>query len=192
MAGSIVALVALGLIGSADLKADVQSALPFDVPLVTLPELIMGWGTVVVAVALLSLSLWMLAVAGEFGGQPLVRVLSGLRVVASLLGLWVVVGTWGVVSPGLSWPMMAPVLVVVALTPVLAARAGMVRLLVRRRGVRPGSYSTLVSPRDALAGAEALLWWGAWGTESASGQSAGRGPRTRRPKRSEEAHESAV
>ena len=159
IAGSIVALVALGLIGSADLKANVQSALPFGAPLVTLPELVMGWGTVAMAVGLLLLSLWMLAVPGEFGGQPLVRVLSGLGVVGSLLGVWVVVSAWEVVSPALSWPMMAPVLVVVGLTPVLAARVGMVRLLVRRRGVRSASYSGLVSPKDALAGAEAWLWW---------------------------------
>ena len=158
IAGSIVALVALGMMGSADLKANVQSALPFGVPLVTLPELVMGWGTVAVAVALLLSSLYMLSVPGEFGAQPLVRVLSGLRVVGSLLGLWVVAGAWGVVSPELSWPMMAPVLVVIGLTPVLAAKAGVVRLLVRRRGVRSGSYSNLVSPKDALAGAEAWLW----------------------------------
>ena len=118
----------------------------------------MSWGTVAMAVALLSLSLWMLAVPGEFGGQPLVRVLSGLRVVASLLGVWAVVGAWGVVSPELSWPLAALVLLLVVLTPVLAARAGMVRLLVRRRGVKSGSYSALVRPRDALAGAEAWLW----------------------------------
>ena len=158
VAGSIVALVVLGLIGLADPKANVQSALPFDVPLVTLPELVMGWGTVAAAVGLILASLWMLAVPGEFGGQPLVRVLSGLGVVASLLGVWVVVGAWEVVSPELSWPMMAPVLVAVGLTPVLAAKAGMVRLLVRRRGVRSESYSNLVSPKDALAGAEAWLW----------------------------------
>ena len=158
VAGFIVALVVLGLIGSADLRADLPSALPFDVPLVTLPELIMGWGSVVAAVSLLLSSLWMLSVPGEFGGQPLVRVLLGLRAVGSLLGVWVVVGAWGVVSPGLSWSMMAPVIVVVGLTPVLAARAGMARLLVRRRGVRSESYSNLVRPKDALAGAEAWLW----------------------------------
>ena len=158
IAGSIVALVVLGLMGSAALKADVQSALPLDVPLVTLPELIMGWGTVAAAVSLLLSSLWMLAVPGEFGGRPLVRVLSGLGVVASLLGVWVVIGAWGVVGPGLSWPMMGPILVAVALTPVLAARVGMVRLLVRRRGVKSASYSNLVSQKDALAGAEEWLW----------------------------------
>ena len=156
--------------GSADLKADVQSALPFGVPLLTLPTMMMGWGTVAVAVALLLSSFWMLAVPGEFGGQPLVRVLLGLRVVASLLGIWVVVGAWGVVSPELSWPMMAPVLVVVGLTPVLAARVGMVRLLVRRRGVRSTSYSGLVNPKDALAGAEAWLWWQSRQRKSAKGQ----------------------
>ena len=158
LAGSIVALVVLGLLGPADLKAAIHPQLPFDVPLVPLPELITGWGTVAMAVALLLSSLWMLAVAGEFGGQPLVRVLSGLTVAGSLLGLWVVMGAWGVVGPELSRLMMAPVLVVVGLTPVLAARAGMVRLLVRRRGVRSASYSALVSPKDALAGAEAWLW----------------------------------
>ena len=159
IAGSIVALAVLGLLGSADLRTDLHSALPFGAPLVTIPELIMGWGTVATAVALLLSSLWMLAVPGEFGGQPLVRVLLGLRVAGGLLGIWVVVGAWGVVSPGLSWPMMAPVVVVVGLTPILAARAGMVRLLVRRRGVRSASYSNLVSPKDALAGAEAWLSW---------------------------------
>ena len=158
MAGSIVALVVLGLIGSADLRTDLHSALPFHVPLVTLPELMMGWGTVAMAVALLLSSLYMLAVPGEFGGQPLVRVLSGLGAIGSLLGLWAVVGAWEVVSPGLSWPMMAPALLIVALTPVLAAKAGMVRLLVRRRGVKSPAYSNLVSPKDALAGAEAWLW----------------------------------
>ena len=158
IAGSIVALVVLGMMGSADLKSAVYPQLPFDVPLVTLPELVMGWGTVATAVAMLLSSMWMLAVPGEFGGQPLVRVLSGLRVVASLLGVWVVLGAWGAVSPELSWPMMAPVLVVVGLTPVLAAKAGVVRLLVRRRGVRSASYSNLVSPKDALSGAEAWLW----------------------------------
>ena len=110
------------------------------------------------AVALVWSYLWMLAVPGEFGGQPLVRVLMGLRVVASLLGVWVVLGAWGVVSPEMSWPMMAPVFVVVGLTPALAAKAGMVRLLVRRRGVKSASYSNLVSPKDALSGAEAWLW----------------------------------
>ncbi len=169
VAGSIVALVLLGMIGSADLRTELHSALPFGVPLVTLPELTMGWGTVVVAVALLSLSLWMLAVPGEFGGQPLFRVLLGLRVVASLLSAWVVVGAWGVVTPELSWPMMAPVLVVVGLTPVLAAKAGMVRLLVRRRGVRSGSYSNLVSPKDSLAGAEAWLWSQSQGRSEGAG-----------------------
>ena len=158
IAGSIVALVVLGMMGSADLKANVQSALPFGVPLATLPELIIGWGTGAVAVALLLSSLYMLSVPGEFGGQALVRVLSGLRVVGSLLGVWVVVGAWGVVSPGLSWPMMALALVLVGLTPVLAAKAGVVRLLVRRRGVRSASYSALVAPKDALASAEAWLW----------------------------------
>ena len=170
IAGFIVALVVLRMMGSADLKASVQSALPFGVPLVTLPELIMGWGTVAVAVALLLSSLWMLAVAREFGGQPLVRVLSGLMVVGSLLGLGVVVGAWGVVSPELSWPMMAPVLVVVGLTPVLAAKAGMVRLVVRRRGVKSASYSNLVAPKDALAGAEAWLWRQTPQRKSAGGQ----------------------
>ena len=159
IAGSIVALVVLGLIGSADLKAAIHPQLPFGVPLVTLPELVMGWGTVAVAVALLLLSLWTLAVPREFGGQPLVRILSGLGVVASLLGVWVVFRTWGVVSPEVSWPMAAPALVVVGLTPVLAAKAGMVRLLVRRRGVRSTSYSNLVSPKDALARAESSIWW---------------------------------
>ena len=52
-----------------------------------------------------------------------------------------------------------PAVVLVAFTPILAAKAGMVRLLVRRRGVRSASYSTLVSPKDGLAGAEAGLWW---------------------------------
>ena len=100
----------------------------------------------------------MLAVPGEFGGQPLVRVLSGLGAVGSLLGVWAILGAWGVVSPELSWPMMAGVLMVVGLTPVLAAKAGVVRLLVRRRGVTSASYSNLVGPKDALAGAEAWLW----------------------------------
>ena len=159
IAGFIAALVVLGLMGSTDLRTNLHSALPFGVPLVTLPGLIMGWGAVAVAVALLLSSLYMLTVPGEFGGQPLIRVLSGLRVVTSLLGGWVVAGAWEVVSPELSWPMMAPVLVVVGLTPVLATKAGMVRLLVRRRGVRSASYSNLVSPKDALAGAEAWLWW---------------------------------
>ncbi len=61
VAGFIVALAVPGLMGSADLKADVQSALPFGVPLVTLPELVVGWGTAAVAVALLLSSLYMLA-----------------------------------------------------------------------------------------------------------------------------------
>ena len=172
-AGFVVALAVLGLIGSAGLKADVQSALPFGVPLVTLPELVMGWGTVAVAVALLLSTLWMLAVPGEFGGQPLVRILSGLRAIGSLLGVWVGLVIWGVVSPEMSWPMMPPVLVVVGLTPVLAAKAGMVRLLVRRRGVRSASYSNLVSAKDALAGAEAWLW-----AQSRQRKSAG-GPKRR-------------
>ncbi len=124
----------------------------------TLPAMIMSWGTVAVAVALLLSALYMLSVTPKFGGQPLVRVLSGLRVVGNLMGLWVVVGAWGVVSPELSWPMMAPLLVAVGLTPVLAVKAGMVRLLVRRRGVMSEEYSALVSPKDALAGAEAWLW----------------------------------
>ena len=170
VAGFIVALVLLGMIGSADLRTELHSALPFGVPLVTLPELVVGWGTVAVAVALLLSSLWMLAVPGELGGQPLVRVLSGLRVVASLLGMWLVLGAWGVVSPELSWPMTAPVLVLVGLTPVLAAKAGMVKLLVRRRGVRSASYSNLVSPKDALAGAEAWLWSQSPQRKSAGGQ----------------------
>ena len=100
LAGFIVALVVLGLVGSGDLRTDLHLALPFGVPLVTLPELVMGWGTVAVAVSLLLSSLYMLTVPGEFGGQPLVRVLLGLRVVGSLLGVWVVVGAWEVVSPG--------------------------------------------------------------------------------------------
>ena len=157
VAGSIVALVLLGLIGSAGLRTDLHSALPFGVPLATLPELVMGWGTVAAAISLL-LSLYMLTVPGEFGGQPLVRVLSGLQVVGGLLGMWVVVSAWGVVSPELSWPMKALVLVAVGLTPVLAAKAGMVRLLVRRRGVKSPAHSNLVRPRDALAGGEAWLW----------------------------------
>ena len=66
--------------------------------------------------------------------------------------------------------MIAPVLVVVGLTPVLAAKAGMVRLLVRRRGVRSASYSNLVSPRDAMAGAEAWLWSQSPQRKSAAGQ----------------------
>ena len=106
----------------------------------------------------LLLSLYMLTVPREFGGQPLVHVLSGRRVVAGLLGVWIVVGAWGVVSPELSWPIMAPVLVAVAMTSALAAKAGMVRLLVRRRGVKSPAYSNLVSPKGALATAEALLW----------------------------------
>ena len=72
---------------------------------------------------------------------------------------------------------MAPVLLIVALTPVLAARAGMVRLLVRRREVRSGSYSNLVSPKDAFAGAEAWLWWQSRQRKSAAGQ--GRGKRAK-------------
>ena len=177
IAGSIVTLVVLGLIGSAELRTDLHSALPFGVPLVTLPELIMGWGTVAVAVSLLLSSLYMLAVPGEFGGQPLVRVLSGLRVVASVLGLWVVAGVWEVVSPELSWPMVAPALVVVGLTLVLAAKVGMVRLLVRRRGVRSGSYSALVRPKDALATAEVLLW-----SQSRQSKSAGAQGRSKKAK----------
>ena len=169
VAGSIVALVVLGLIGSADLKAAVHPQLPFDVPLVTLPELITGWGTVAAAVSLLVLSSYMLTVPGEFGGQPLVRVLSGLRVVMSLLGVWVVAGAWAVVSAELSWPLTALALLPVGLTPVLAAKAGRVRLLVRRRSVRSGSYSNLVSPKDALAGAEAWLWWQSRQSKSAGG-----------------------
>ncbi len=169
VAGFIVALAVVGLIGSMDLRTDLHSALPFDVPLLTLPELIMGWGTVAVAVSLLLSSLWMLGVPGEFGGQPLVRVLSGLRVAGSLLGVLVVLGAWGVVSPGPSWPMMAPVLVAVGLTPVLAAKAGMVRLLVRRRQVKSASYSNLVRPKDALAGAEAWLWSQSQGRSKSAG-----------------------
>ena len=72
---------------------------------------------------------------------------------------------------------MAPVLPIVALTPVLAARAGMVRLLVRGREVRSGSYSNLVSPKDALAGAEAWPWWQSRQRRSAAGQ--GRGKRAK-------------
>ena len=66
---------------------------------------------------------------------------------------------WGVVSPALSWPMMAAPLAVVALTPVLAAKAGAAQLVVKRRGVRSTSYSTLVSPKNAMAEAEAWLRW---------------------------------
>ena len=66
--------------------------------------------------------------------------------------------------------MIARVLVVVGLTPVLAAKAGMVRLLVRRRGVRSTSHSGLVSPKDALATAEVLLWWQSPQRKSAAGQ----------------------
>jgi hypothetical protein len=120
---------------------------------------IMGWGTVGVSIGLILTSWYMLGVPGEDGGQTLVRVLSALRVAGMLMGLWVTAIVWGVESPALSWLMTAPVLFLVALTPILAAKAGTVRLLVRRRGVRSGSYSTLVSPKDALAGAEASLWW---------------------------------
>ena len=57
IAGFIIALVVIGLIGPADLRTDLHSALPFGVPLVTLQELVTGWGTVAVAVGLLLLSL---------------------------------------------------------------------------------------------------------------------------------------
>ena len=59
--------------------------------------------------------------------------------------------------------MTAPVLLTIMLTPILASKAGMVR----RRGVKSASYSNLVSPKDALAGAEALVWWQAWRTKNA-------------------------
>ena len=98
-------------------------------------------------------------ISGAVGGQRLIRVLSWLRVAGTLLGLWVVLVASGVVSPSLSWPMMAPALLMVALTPVVAAKVGVVRLVVKRRGVRSTSYSTLVSPKNAMAGAEAWLWW---------------------------------
>ena len=52
---------------------------------------------------------------------------------------------WGVLGIELLWSMMAPVLVMIVVTPILAAKAGAVRLLVRRRGVRSASYSNLVS-----------------------------------------------
>ena len=159
VAGSIVTLVAIGMIGSTELKADLHSTLSVGRPLATFPTAIMSWGPLAGAVGLIMASWYMLLVPGEIGGQPLARVLSGLRIAGCLLGLWVVVGAWGVVDSELSWAMMAPVLVLIVLTPVLAAKAGMVRLLVRRRGVRSGSYSTLVSPKDALANAEAFLWW---------------------------------
>ena len=62
------------------------------------------------------------------------------------------------------------VLVMIVLTPVMAAKAGMVRLLVKRRGVRSGSYSTLVSPKDKLASAEAWLLWKSRRAKNAAGR----------------------
>ena len=159
VAGAILALIIMGMTGSADLKADLLSVLPSGVPIETIPAAIMGWGTFAASIGLFLASWLMLSVPGEDGGQPLVRVLSGLRVAGSLMGLWVIVATWGVVSPALSWSMLAPALLMIALTPVLAAKVGVVRLVVKRRGVKSESYSNLASPKDALAGAEALLWW---------------------------------
>ena len=97
------ALAIMGLMGSADLKADLRSALPFGLPIETIPAPLMGWGTLAISISFILASWYMLGVPGETGGQTLVRVLSGLRIAGSVLGLWVVVVAWGVVIPDLSW-----------------------------------------------------------------------------------------
>ena len=159
VATSIAALIVVGMMASADLKAELHSLVPQVGLMAALPAASMKWGTVGASIAMIMASWYMLSVPGAVGGQSLIRVLSWLRAAGIVIGVWVVMVAWGVVSPALSWPMMASALAAVALTPVLAAKAGAVRLVVKRRGVRSASCSTLVSPKNAMAEAEAWLWW---------------------------------
>ena len=169
----LAAMVAAGVAGWLDitLSESFQSA----IPLLELPGA-WAWGMFGVAIVMLLISLYMLTVEPAVGGAALAKVVSWLTVAGSLVGAAAVLGIWGIVGPAPSLILLAPVAGLLALTPILAGRAGQVRLLVKRRKVRPGSYSALVAPKDAIASVDSYLWW--WQREERAKAWRRRKPRT--------------
>ncbi|MCH8206647.1 MAG: hypothetical protein IH956_06545 [Chloroflexi bacterium] len=132
---------------------------PFTTPIATLQPTITGWTIVSAAGLLLLAAVYLLSISGEGGGKTLARGLSGLVVAGTLDGLWGVALARDVVAADLFWTMLTPMVAPLALTPIMAAQAGRVRLLVRRRKVRPSSYAELVEPRNEEARDRIRAWW---------------------------------
>ena len=127
-------------------------------PLVTVPVELTDRIVLGVTAGLILVSLYLLAMPGEIGGIVLSRLLKMMVVAGTVAGLLVVASSWGLVNPDMPWNVYVPALVILLLTPVLAAKSGRVRLLVRRRGVRPKSYLSLVSPKNAMASLNIKSW----------------------------------
>ena len=153
LVGSLAGLLGifLGLAVAGLAGVELPSDLPFAVPLATFQLEITNWTVWGMVILLGVLSAYFLTVPGEIGGRKLARNLSVLTLLSSLVGVWTVAGMWALVAPTLPWTVNVPVAGLVILSPVLAAKAGKVRLLVRRRKVRPDSYQTLVEQRTPEA-----------------------------------------
>ena len=152
----VATMVAAGVIGWLDMTMPEPFQGP--IPLLGLPSASV-WGLFGISIAALVMAMSMLTVEAEVGGRVLAKVLSSLRGLGSLVGVWALSGIWGFLLPEPSLIILAPVVVLVALTPMLAGRAGYVRLLVKRREVRSGSYLAMVRPKNAEARWESWTWW---------------------------------
>ena len=155
----LVVTVILGLAITGWVGVTLPVDLPFSTPVVTFPATITTWATLGTGITLLLISPLFLFSGPVKGGRVLGRILGFLIGVGVLAGLWTVALTLEFVGPPLFWPMYAPLVAMVALTPALAVKAGQVRLLVKRRGVRSEHYTSLVEPKNQKARYAIQDWW---------------------------------
>lgn len=152
----VATVVGVGVMGWLDV--DLPESFQSQMPLLDLPNA-SAWALFGSAIGLALASAYLSIVEAVVGGALLTAFLRWVVGLGSLVGVWALSGIWGFVSPEPSLIILAPVVVLVAFTPLLAGRAGYVRLMVKRRQVRSGSYTAMVKPKNAEAGWESWLWW---------------------------------
>ena len=153
----VAALLGLAITGWMGVTLPVD--LPFSTPVVTFPATITTWATLGTGITLLLISPLFLFSGPVKGGRVLGRILGFLIGVGSLTGLWTVALALEFVGPPLFWPFYVPLVALAVLTPAMAVKAGQVRLLVKRRGVRSEHYTIMVEPKNAKARYAIQKWW---------------------------------
>ena len=157
----VIALLAAAAAGWANV--DVPLDLPLELPVVSFQADSYGWTVIGATVVLLLLSSVVLVFgSAPYGGRTLIRVNGACVLLGTLTGLWAIAMAWRLVGPALPWLYHLAIWAPVVMTPALAARAGWVRLLVRRRGMRSNEYTILVKPKNSKARFEILNWWERW------------------------------
>ena len=157
-----VVLVLMGAAIAGWLGVKLPFVLPFDTPVLTAPADITRWAVLGCTTGMIVISAVVLFSPAEYGGKTLATLSRLLVLVGNLAVLWGAAVAWELVSPWLSWPFQVPLWGLVALTPILAAKAGSVKLLVKRRGVRSSSYTSLMKPKNEKTRRKIRTWWSKW------------------------------